>query len=101
MSGLIRPISPVPASNCRRYAFQSSITVELLHFLRRSLTARYRSDIFGGTRHVTGVFDPPAAEGLVQIHEIGKARQARRHQRQLGAVQTSLRRKHAEVIVDA
>src|SRR5438270_9771015 len=62
---------------------------------------RDRADVLGRRRRVARTLDPPAAEELVEVDQIGQARHARLHQRELGTIQTGLRGKDGEVIVHA
>src|SRR5258708_5493723 len=54
-------------------AVRCSLDVPLsrVHLFRqdpwRGARRSYRTDVFGGTRRITGVFDPPAAERTVQV----------------------------------
>src|SRR5258706_4864151 len=83
--------------SCRRVR----VLAEMECIERRPCRSRWhdRGDILREARLIARVLDPPATERLVQIDQIGEAREARLHQRLLRAVQTGLRSQDSEVIV--
>src|SRR5262249_42951834 len=57
-------------------------------------------DVIGRTWRVARARDPPAAQRAIEVHEAGHARQLRRRQLELDAVETGLRREYGEIAGD-
>src|SRR5258706_8874084 len=97
-------VSTVSARSCLAFMMDSlmkKISIRLDSGCATLRSHRRPSSDISRARRIARVLDPPTAQIAVEIDQAGEARQARRHQRELRAVQAGLRRQHREVARDA